>query len=280
VSNKLDKFILKLKPEMWLALKISFGIFLFILFFQPLPLEGSDINKVLPSASGFGFILFFSIIIGRILSSLLFDTYLKNNEDAIFPEYFNGTVIFLLSAAAFSIYAHFAAGVNLTLTIAFRIFIICLIPPLIIGLHDSFYSLKKRNEELIHEKKVVQNQIEKYEEDILNKSVEFASENSNDKLNLTVSEVVYFKSSDNYVEIAYTESGGLKKKLIRNTLKNIESQIKQYSIFLRCHRTCIINLHFIDKLHKSSGNHWLSIKGSDEKLPVSRQYLLMLQEAL
>lgn len=280
VRNKLDRFILKLKPELSLALKISFGIFLFMLFFQPFPLKSSDINNVLLTVSGFGFILFFSIIIGRVASALLFDRYRKKNEDAIFPEYFNGLVIFLISAIAFAFYAHFAASVSFTIIIAFRILIICLIPPVIIGLHDSFYNLKSRNESLVSEKKIIQSQVEKYEEDILNKSVEFSSENTYERFSLTVSEVVFIRSSDNYVEIFYQESDTIKKKLIRNTLKNIEAQIKQYSIFLRCHRTSIINLHFIDKLNRNGGNNWLTIKGSDEKLPVSRQYLLSIQEAL
>lgn len=280
MSNKLDRFILKLKPELGLALKISFGIFLFILFFQPFPIKGSDVNNVLLTVSGFGFILFLAIIIGRVSTSLLFDRYRKKNEDAIFPAYFDGTSIFLLSAAAFVIYVHFAAGINFTVIIAFRILVICLIAPVIISLHDSYHGMKNRNEMLISEKKLIQNQIEKYEEDILNKAVEFSSENTNERFTLTVSEVVSIRSSDNYAEIVYKEGDTLKKKLIRNTLKNIEAQIKQYSIFLRCHRTCIVNLHFIDRLHKSSGNSWLTIKGSDEKLPVSRQYLLSVQEAL
>ena len=87
--------------------------------------------------------------------------------------------------------------------------------------------------------------------------------------NLLLLETILNKEGDNY-----------KKKLIRNTLKNIELQIKQYSNFLRCHRICIVNLHYIEKLVRYNNNHWLSIKGFEEPVPVSRQYLLKIKEAL
>jgi DNA-binding LytR/AlgR family response regulator len=76
------------------------------------------------------------------------------------------------------------------------------------------------------------------------------------------------------------EGQKLKKALIRNTLKNIELQIKQYSNFIRCHRTFVVNLHYVVKLNHDYNSHWVTIKGYDEKVPVSRQYLLKLKEAL
>lgn len=280
MRNKLDRFILRLKPELGLALKIAFGVFLFILFFQPFPLKGPDFNNNLLVISGFGAILFITVVLVRVFSSWIFEINRKINDDAIFPAYFNGLVIFILSAVAISFYARFVGVVAFSFTIAFRIVIICLIPPVVLALNDTFRELKQHNEALVNEKKSIQQQVERFEEDILNKTIEFSSDNNNETLSLTVSEVVFIKSSDNYVEIAYREFDSFKKKLIRNTLKNIEVQIRQYSNFIRCHRTCIVNVHFIQKLHRDSGNQWLSIKGSDEKLPVSRQYLLRIQEAL
>jgi DNA-binding LytR/AlgR family response regulator len=94
-----------------------------------------------------------------------------------------------------------------------------------------------------------------------------------------IADVAFIKSADNYVEIVYVEGDTYKKKLIRNTLKNIELQIKQYSNFIRCHRISIVNFHFIEKLNSNYGNHWITIKGYEEHIPVSRQYLLKLKES-
>lgn len=280
MKNKLDRFILKLKPEHGISLKISFGVFLFILFFQPFPMDGEDFNNHLLLISGYSVILYLIIVVVRVISSLIFELNREIDGDSIFPEYFNALVIFLLSAVAFAFYGYSAAGIGFSFTVAIRTVILCLFPPVILSLYDNFRNLKKRNEELVTEKKNIQKQVEKFEEDILNKTIDFTSDTNNESLSLTVNEVVYIKSSDNYVEIVYRDFDTFKKKLLRNTLKNIELQIRQYSNFIRCHRTCIVNVHFIERLHRSTGNQWLSIKGNDIKLPVSRQYLLSVQEAL
>jgi len=140
--------------------------------------------------------------------------------------------------------------------------------------------LKQQNESLIAEKKKLQNEVANCEEDNLNKTIEFNVENSSENFKLMNSEIAFIKSADNYIEIVYKEENNFKKKLIRNTLKNIELQIKQYPDFIRCHRTCIVNTLYIEKLNKGYGNHWLAIKEYSEPIPVSRQYLLKIKEAL
>jgi len=161
-----------------------------------------------------------------------------------------------------------------------KIVFICMVPPLTIRLHDAINELKLQNESLIKEKKIIQSRLDRYEEDYLNKSIEFISEYSSDNLKLLIADIAIIKSADNYVEITFREGEGFNKKLIRNTLKNVEQQIKPYTNFIRCHRTCIVNAHFIEKLNRNYNSHWLSIKQYDEKVPVSRQYLLKIREIL
>ncbi|MFW6389378.1 MAG: hypothetical protein ACOCZI_01965 [Marinilabiliaceae bacterium] len=36
----------------------------------------------------------------------------------------------------------------------------------------------------------------------------------------------------------------------------------------------------MDQLRKSYNNYWIAIKGVDQKLPVSRQYLLKVREVV
>ena len=151
---------------------------------------------------------------------------------------------------------------------------------MVLRLYTAVKELRQQNESLINEKKIIQKQVERYEEDYLNKSVEFISESSSEKLNLLIADIAFIKSADNYVEIVYKEGDNFKKKLLRNTLKNIEQQIKPYSNFIRCHRVCIVNAHYIEKLNRNYGNHWLTIRGYSEPIPVSRQYLLKLKETL
>ena len=130
----------------------------------------------------------------------------------------------------------------------------------------------------VKEKKIVEEKVNHFKDEVLKNSIEFVSENNAENLSLPVSDVVFIKSADNYVEVVYREGENFKKKLIRNTLKNIEQQIKQYSNFVRCHRICIVNTHHIEKLNKDYSNFWLTIKGYNEQIPVSRQYLLKFKD--
>jgi DNA-binding LytR/AlgR family response regulator len=159
-----------------------------------------------------------------------------------------------------------------------KIILITAVAPVVLRLYDIIVTLRHQNEALVRERKVIQKKVEKYEDDYLNKSIEFISENGTETYSLTIADVIFIRSADNYVEIIHQETGTIRKKLIRNTLKNIERQIKPYSNFIRCHRICIVNMHYIEKLNKSYNTHWVSLKKTDEKIPVSRQYLLKLKD--
>lgn len=280
MNTKLELLIEDLKEELGLLLSISFGVFLFVLFFQPFSFVGFDFNNSLLFVGGLGTIVFIiMVLIRKTIPRLL----RRNNQEShvlLLPVYLNGFVILVLSTVAFVFYLRYVGLVNITFFIVFKVVLICLAPPVILNVSDLINELTQQNEILIVEKKIMQKQVEKYEEDILNKTIEFVSDNNSENLTLLISEVAYIKSADNYVEIAFKEGDSFRKKLIRNTLKNIELQIRQYSNFIRCHRICIVNLHYIEKLTRSDNNHWLTIKGFEEQVPVSRQYLLKLKEAL
>ncbi len=269
-----------LKEDIGLLLSICFGVFLFVLFFQPFPISNFDFNDRLLFVAGLAGIVFLFIFLVRIVSPWLIQNFGPGNYESIFPAYMNSFIMLALNSVAFAFYLHYVGFVSITFYIMFRVVSICLAVPVILQLHDTLKELRQQNESLIQEKKSIQKQVEKYEENYLNKSVSFVSENNTGDLTLLIADLVLIKSADNYVEIIYKEGENFKKKLIRNTLKNIEQQIKSYSNLIRCHRICIVNTHYVEKLNKNYNNHWLAIKGYDEQIPVSRQYLLKLKEAL
>lgn len=267
-----------LSEKLGIFLSISLGIFLFVLFFQPFPLDPFDFNNRLIFVSGLAGIVFFFLVLFRIIFALAYtNNYQTNDSTTLF--YFSNFLIFALSSVASVFYLRFVGQVDITFYIVFKVVLICLVPPLILNLNETINDLKHKNKTLLIEKKITQKQIEKYEEDYLNKSIDFISENNTEILSLVIADVAYIKSADNYVEIAYQEGDSFKKRLIRNTLKNIELHIRPYSNFIRCHRICIVNIHYIEKLNSNYGNHWITIKGNQEHIPVSRQYLLKLKES-
>jgi DNA-binding LytR/AlgR family response regulator len=133
---------------------------------------------------------------------------------------------------------------------------------------------------LLKKKLYSRKQVDKIEEDSMKTTLEFVSENNAENSKLQLSTIAYIKSADNYVEIFHWEEDAIKKVLLRNTLKHIETQLRPYPNFVRCHRTCIVNSKHILKLNRQINNWWLTILNTDEKLPVSRQYIIPLKEAI
>jgi len=280
MNSRINRFVQLLNEKLKLLISTAFGVFLFILFFQPFPLERFDFNNRLLFTGGFGMIVFIiSLLVWIVFPMLIYKNNLNGNE------YSNGSVIkgiiiTILCSVAFTFYLRYVGFVSISFYVVFKVVLICIFPPLTYELYESNRELLRQNESLVSERKIIQRQIEQYEEDNLNKSIEFISENRAENLTLLISEVILIQSADNYVELVYIEGNNYRKKLIRNTLKNIELQIKQYSNFIRCHRACIVNMHYIEKLNQDISSHWITLKVYPDKIPVSRQYLVKLREAL
>ena len=280
MSRKLNQFVTLLKAALGLFLSISFSVFLFVLFFEPFPMERFNFNNGILFVAGMAVIAYIIMSLIRITLPWLIQKYDQHQFDPLLPPYANSFIIFTLALVSFSFYVHYVGSVHLTISIMFKLGLISLVLPISLWLHDLIKDLKKQNEALRKKLEIFEEKVEKYEEDYLSKPIEFSSDSNSESLNLLIEDVAFIKSADNYVEIVFKEGDILKSKLIRNTLKNIEQELKPYPNFIRCHRICIVNSHYIDKLNKDFSSHWLSIKGYDERIPVSRQYLLKLKEII
>jgi len=278
--NKLNQLIHLFKKDLGLYLGISIGIFLFILFFQPFPLDKFDFNNRLLFVAGLAGIIYLFMVLVRVTSR-----WLTRDKDQLILEAnihseIDDFIILALTTVAIVFYLRYVGSVDISFYIVFKVIMICLIPPVVLWLYDNFKEIKQRNESLIKDKEAILKKYEKQEEDFYNKSFDFISENSNERLSLQIMDVIVIKSADNYVEIVYKEDDIIKNKLIRNTLKSIEQQTMSISNFVRCHRTAIVNTIYIKKLNRKFNNYWLSIRGYNEHIPVSRQYILKIREVL
>jgi hypothetical protein len=277
-NQKINRLIALLKEDVRFLLTIAFGIFLFILFFQPIPIEQFDFNNRLLFAGGFVAIIFLFQVLIRGLFRTFIPDHLFKQDELLLLSYGRIFLITVLSSVAVAFYLRYVGSVSITFYEMFKIILICLVSPVIQSIYDRFAELIMQNELLMHEKENILKEIQHYQDDYQNQSIEFISEYGAEPLNLPVADIVLLRSADNYVEVIYLEGNTVKKKLIRNTLKNIEQQLKPFSNFIRCHRTSIINSFHVEKLNRKFNNHWLILKGFDDPVPVSRQYLLKIKE--
>ncbi len=280
MKEKWNQMLCLINQKLFLFLGISLGIVLFVMVFDPFHVEQLDFENRILFASGFGLIIFLIVFFIGIAHPSFIG---KAIEEEKYPELRLGIrnlLIWFLSALSISFYLNFLKTVSLTSYDVYKIALICLLPPVIIGIYEKMLELREKNEALLLSEEILKKQISNLEQNESRELIDFYSENRSEKFSLQSSDILFIKSADNYAEIHYTEGDQLKKRLIRNTLKNLELQLEAFPNFIRCHRISIVNLHKIEKLVANCNTHALIIKGLEEKLPVSRSYFLKVKDSL
>jgi DNA-binding LytR/AlgR family response regulator len=195
--------------------------------------------------------------------------------------YLIGALIWIFLSTAFAFYLRYVGSIEITMYLMFKIIIICIVPVIVFRLYDNNQLLRQRIHQLHENLTHVNTQLAKNEKEPIALNLELFSENKSEKIVLQLNDLVLIRSADNYIEVVYKENDQFKKKLIRNTLKNMEDMLTYYNEFIRCHRTCIVNKDYIEKLNRNyTGQKIIILKGYDAEIPVSRQYQLLVKEAL
>lgn len=103
------------------------------------------------------------------------------------------------------------------------------------------------------------------------KMIQFLSDSPSEKLTIRLEDLLYLKSEDNYVSVVFRENERTREKLIRASLKQLETSITE-PLVLRCHRSCIVNLG--RAISCQGEGHGLVVKLSklDKPVRVSRSY--------
>jgi hypothetical protein len=248
---------------------IALGLFLFILFFQPFELDNTDVNNYILTIAGFSGITFLLIGVLQIILPWSFPKRLNKKNWDLKREIILQFLLWVLNSVAWAFYIVYVAGVKLSMYLEVKIVLLSFAPPLIILFVKEIRSLRMQLENIKAQHR------EKRQE-----RIELVSENRSEKLILESSELVLIKSAENYVEIFYLVGDTGTKKLLRTTFKGIEDQLKPFSQMIRCHRTCIINMDHVIKLHREYGRIYLKMNDVEEEIPVSRQYLIGIRNAL
>ncbi len=266
----------QLKYNFKLIFNISIGIFLFILFFQPFKAEFDNPTNLIIFYAGFGGIVF--IINSLILIGLpaIFPKALKIGKWEVGPPFLLNALIVALNSVAFPFYLRFVGKTPISFHIVIEIILIILSSVIILRLIFIIKFQRVHLESLRNKLSVRATD----DQDETQNFVTLYSETKTEKIRIGNKDLIYIKAADNYVEVYFSKNDKIQKKLLRNTLKNIELQLSTFHDYIRCHRTFLVNLNHIDKLAKNYKGSYLKISKLNEEIPVSRHYLLKVQETL
>ena len=105
------------------------------------------------------------------------------------------------------------------------------------------------------------------------KMVPFKDEKGTMRISLILDDILYLKGTDNYVSIFYKGKNTISKFLLRNTIKNLEHQIKHLPI-ARCHRSYMVNFEKIKLIRRDKGIHVLEMDTNPPiEVPLSKTYM-------
>jgi len=153
---------------------------------------------------------------------------------------------------------HFGAGLLPGLLISIFPTLACISVNYISALKNKLKKAESLNKKLID-----------YHDLKLGNVMELNSENENEKIAVSVDELLFIQAYDNYAKIVWNGDNQLKNKLIRSSLKNLEKQIS-VSFIIRCHRSFIVNLAKVMKIKGNARGYKFQLKNSPELIPVSK----------
>lgn len=103
---------------------------------------------------------------------------------------------------------------------------------------------------------------------------------TSDVVTLHVPNLLYVESIGNYVKVLQIHEGKVVSDMLRATSKQVEMQLQQFNVIVRCHRAFLVNLWQVEKVISKAGSMQLLMRHSNDSIPVSRSNISSVKQAL
>lgn len=101
--------------------------------------------------------------------------------------------------------------------------------------------------------------------------IRIESQLKKEELSFYPNQFIYAESDGNYTTFHLKLENQIKRKIIRNSISNIEQQLSTIPFLFRTHRAFIVNVKMIDSQKGNSLGYRLKLSDIDNEIPVSRQ---------
>ena len=263
-----------LKRNSKVTLFISLGILIFLLIFQPIDITELSSKQILFLVTGLAISTFLVLSINLMILPSLFPKAFYNGRWNIKKEIlWNWWIMLSLSGSHLLFYAKIFGVLNIGFADVGRILLIGFLPVavLIVINQDRLFRSHLRSA-LELNKKLLENKQEG------ERLIHFVSDYKKDSISILPEALVLIKSADNYIEIYYKSEGIIKNQMIRSSLKKAGELTREFDFIIRCHRTFIVNINYINEIEGNSQGYKLYFKELDFPGLVSQKYLQSFKE--
>ena len=103
---------------------------------------------------------------------------------------------------------------------------------------------------------------------------------TSETVTVQIHHLLYIEAVGNYVKLYQLRDGQTRSEMLRATTKQIEENLKDYPMIVRCHRAFLVNLQQVEQIVSRSGSMQLLIKHIHETIPVSRSNMAQIKHAI
>ncbi len=252
-----------------IILFISLGVLAFLLIFQPIDFAVWSKKEIVYIIAGLVISTFLVLSLNLIVLPSLFPKIFYKNTWNIKKEIlWNLWILVAISSSDLLFYSQITGLFDICFFDITKILLLGLLPVAVLItinqerlLRSHLISAQQLNKQLLEKKQHKK------------KLIHFVSEYKNDTLSIKADLLITIKSSDNYIEVYYKNNELVKKQIIRSSLKRVEELIYGYEFILRCHRSYIVNIKFINEIQGNPQGFQLFMDGIDFTVPVSQKYI-------
>ncbi|MGC9373599.1 MAG: LytTR family transcriptional regulator DNA-binding domain-containing protein [Bacteroidales bacterium] len=271
--NKPYPFNDDLKYNSKLIFFISIGMLGFLYLFQPLDVSLMDDKEKLYVALGLAAITFLSLSLNLLILPSLFPGIIIKRVWNIKKEILWNLWILTTITVGYYLYYKVLGIFAIDFKMVLGLIVIAIIP--ITGL-----IIVNQNRMLRSNLKLAERINKKLEENksIDNKLIHFKSEYAKDNLSIKVNLLILIRAANNYIEVFWVEGEKIRNQMIRTSLKNAEELLEDYSFIFKCHRSFMVNIHYIDKIEGNVHGYKIYFEKIDFPVPVSKKFAYKLKQ--
>ncbi len=267
--NKPYPFNDDLRYNAKIILFISLGVLVFLLIFQPIDFATWSKKEIFYLVAGLVVSTFLVLSVNLIIIPILFPKIFYRNTWNIKKEIlWNLWILIAISSSDFLFYSQIAGIIDISFFDITKILLLGLLPVAVLITINQERLLRLH---LVSAQQLNKKLLENKQQNI--NLIHFESDYKNDTLVIKADLLIVIKSSDNYIEVFYKNEGLVKKQIIRSSLKRVEELISKYDFIMRCHRSYIVNIKFINEIKGSPQGFQLFMEGLDFPVLVSQKYI-------
>lgn len=103
---------------------------------------------------------------------------------------------------------------------------------------------------------------------------------TSDCITLQIPNLLYIETVGNYLKVYYLSDGQIITDMLRATSRQMEEQLRDYPMIVRCHRAFLVNLQQVEQIVSRCGGMQLQIRHTTDSIPVSRSNVSQVKEAI